>query len=203
MARCWKGPRLADSLALYLTITTAAPLVSIPVFILLNSAVAPSSYFVTGISVLFAGIIPLLTILVWSRGIRRIAVDIPERSDRPVVLAVMVVSYCAGTVILWQLGASWPVTALMFCYCTNCTIVFFINFFWKISIHAMGIAGPVAALLFTTPLAGLLLVLLLPPVMWSRVHLGRHSVAQVTAGAVLGFGSTALQFSVLEPLLSL
>jgi len=68
--------------------------------------------------------------------------------------------------------------------------------FWKISQHACGIAtitmmlvallGPLATPVF----------LLVPLVGWARVRVGAHTIAQVTAGAILGFViSFAVAFS--------
>jgi len=42
-----------------------------------------------------------------------------------------------------------------------------------------------------------LLGLLLPPVIWSRVYLKKHTVAQAIMGAVLGFVLTAVALSLL------
>lgn len=80
----------------------------------------------------------------------------------------------------------------MFCYGTNTLIVFFINLKWKISVHAMGVAGPAIALMFFTPL-GFFLGLLTPLVMWSRISLKKHTRNQVLAGSVLGYVLTFLQ----------
>ncbi|WP_321507677.1 phosphatase PAP2 family protein [uncultured Methanoregula sp.] len=57
----------------------------------------------------------------------------------------------------------------------------------------MGIAAPTAVLLFVNSYAGMILGFLLLIVMWSRVHLQRHSLAQVIAGAVLGLIFTGIQ----------
>jgi membrane-associated phospholipid phosphatase len=56
---------------------------------------------------------------------------------------------------------------------------------WKISIHASSLAG--AATLLTALYGAMMLpaFLLLPLVGWSRVVLGRHTVAQVVVGSLV------------------
>ncbi|MGZ7133663.1 MAG: hypothetical protein ACXVH4_02920, partial [Halobacteriota archaeon] len=73
--------------------------------------------------------------------------------------------------------------------------LFFINLYWKISIHTMGIAGPTTVLVFAFGYWGALLGLLLPPVIWSNVPLEKHTVVQPIVGAILGFVLTAIALS--------
>ena len=151
-------------------------------------------------SILFAGIFPIVLTVFW-RHIRKIPYDIPDKDDRTFLLVVVIVSYLAGTIALLDLHAPWLVTALMICYCTNTILVLVINLRWKISIHAMGTAGPMTAVIFAGGLPGLLFAGLLLPVMWSRVHLRRHTLAQVVAGAALGFLLTGVQLFLMKPVL--
>jgi len=57
----------------------------------------------------------------------------------------------------------------------------------------MGVAGPTTAMIFAFGPVGSMLGLILPPVMWSRVYLKKHTVNQVIAGATLGFLLTTIQ----------
>jgi membrane-associated phospholipid phosphatase len=79
----------------------------------------------------------------------------------------------------------------MFGYFAGTLFLFLVNLRWKISIHTMGIAGPTTVLIFVFGYWGALLALLLPPVIWSRVYLKKHTVAQALAGAAVGFLLTA------------
>jgi membrane-associated phospholipid phosphatase len=85
----------------------------------------------------------------------------------------------------------------MFGYFAGTLCLFFINLYWKISIHTMGIAGPTTVLIFVFGYWGALLGLLLPPVIWSRVYLKKHTAAQAITGAILGFVLTAVALSLL------
>ncbi|MGZ4853210.1 MAG: hypothetical protein ACXV3D_08525 [Halobacteriota archaeon] len=53
-------------------------------------------------------------------------------------------------------------------YSVGTLFIFFVNLRWKISAHAMGVAGPTVVLLFVFGLWGVLLGLFLPLVIWSR-----------------------------------
>jgi membrane-associated phospholipid phosphatase len=189
-----QGPEFSKKIATLISILANAPLVSIPVFIVINYVVSGAMFIqFTLVSIFFAGIIPVLTLLLWSRKIKKTAFDIPEKENRPIPLVFAIISYFVGTIILDFLHAPWLVLALMFCYCTNTLIVFVITFFWKISIHSMGITGPATALVFAIGLPGFIFGILVLPVMWSRVYLHRHSIAQVLAGACLGVLLTGMQ----------
>ena len=149
--------------------------------------------------ILFAGIIPVLLTIYWSMLVRNIPYDIPDKGDRTWLLILVIISYGIGATAFFLLQAPWLLTGLMICYCTNTIIVLVINLWWKISVHAMGIAGPMAAVLFAVGLPALLLLGFLLPVMWSRVYLRRHTLCQVIAGAVLGFILTGIQLFLLRP----
>ena len=184
-----------------ISILTVAPVVAIPVFLVIVFLMVqgPGRLLLSSVSILFAGIIPLSLILFWSRIVHDVPSDIPDRRDRHGPFVTVILSYAVGTAALALLHAPWLVTGLMLCYCTNTLAVFLVNLVWKISIHAMGIAGPATALAFAAGPAGLIpAFVLLPPVMLSRVYLGRHTTAQVVAGAALGFLLTGIQLAILS-----
>lgn len=79
------------------------------------------------------------------------------------------------------------------CYIINTGAIILINKIWKISIHALGIAVPLALFVFMGSLIAVPLLLLLFLVGWSRIYLKCHTFAQVIAGALFGFISTYLQ----------
>ncbi len=68
-----------------------------------------------------------------------------------------------------------------------------INKYWKISVHAMGSAGALAAAVFIWGPLSFLFIILVMLVGWSRIQLKCHSISQVMAGSVLGFVSTFIQ----------
>ena len=180
-----------------------APLVSIPVFALINYFLLSLSDFIviTSFCVLFAGIMPILLVLWWLKEKNgngtKIDMDIPERTERNFPLLMVILSYAIGVIVLYLLNAPLITTILMFCYFSNTLIVFFINLRWKISIHAMGVAGPATVLIYVFGVAGVIFSLIIPVVMWSRVYLKEHTLSQVIMGAALGFFATAIQIYIL------
>ncbi len=176
-----------------------APLVSIPVFALINIFLLNLYDFIiiTSVCVIFAGLMPILLVLWWLKGKHgngaKIDMDIPERTDRNFPLLLVISSYLIGFIILYIINAPLITTVLMFCYFSNTLAVFLINLRWKISIHAMGVAGPAVALIYVFGPFGTIFALLIPFVMWSRVYLKEHTLSQVIMGAMLGFLSTAIQ----------
>jgi membrane-associated phospholipid phosphatase len=190
------GPK--KRVAEFISNITYAPLLSIPVFALISYYLLKGQDFIllTTVSILFAGVFPTLIVLLWIRN-KNIKMDIPERKERNYPLIMVIISYLIGVIVLYALNAPYTITVLMFCYFSNTLILFFINLFWKISIHAMGVAGPTVALIYVFGYMGAVFGFILPLVMWSRVYLHKHTVSQVTMGALLGFLLTAVQISIL------
>ncbi len=83
--------------------------------------------------------------------------------------------------------------AFWFCYISNTFITIIINKYWKISAHAMGAAGPFAAIIFSFGWIGFVMLPIVLLVGWSRIELKCHTLAQVVAGIILAFCSVYLQ----------
>jgi membrane-associated phospholipid phosphatase len=192
-----------DRAASLISALGSAPLIAVITFLFISFLTARETEFLlfSATGVLFAGIIPILLTIYWSMLIRNIPYDIPEKGYRTWLLLMVIGSYGVGATAFFLLQAPWLLTGLMICYCTNTIVVLVVNLWWKISVHAMGIAGPMAAVIFAVGLPGLLFLGFLLPVMWSRVHLRRHTLAQVVIGAVLGFILTGIQLFLLRPAL--
>lgn len=187
-----------EALAEFISTISNAPLVAIVIFITINYFLSTDGswalYALT--SAFFAGVVPIIIGFIWTRR-KNIESDMPVKEDRFYPLLLVILSYIIGVVVLYLMGAPALTTVLMVCYLNNTTLVFLINLHWKISIHAMGLAGPLTALIYLFGWTGLILTLLLPVVGWSRVYLKRHTPGQVIIGSILGFVLTAAQISLL------
>ncbi|MGB9978656.1 PAP2 family protein [Methanobacterium sp.] len=185
--------------AVFISYVAYAPIISIPAFAMINYFFLNFHDFIliTTLCAIFAGILPVLLVFSWIEVKRhhgqKIDIDIPERKDRNYPLIIVILSYFIGAAILYSINAPSMTTVLMFSYFSNTLIIFFINLYWKISIHAMGVAGPTTVLIYTFGPIGALFAAIIPIVMWSRVYLKRHTVGQVITGALLGFILTILQ----------
>lgn len=182
------------NIAEFISLITYAPLVSIPAFAVINYYFLDWNSFiiVTSISILFAAFLPTLLVFIWLKG-KRMDLDIPDRRERTYPLIVVITSYFIGVIALYALNAPEVTTILMFCYFSNTVIILLVNLFWKISMHAVGVAVPTTVLIYAFGPIGSIFALILPVVMWSRVYLKRHTVGQVISGALLGFAFTILQ----------
>lgn len=185
---------LKHKLASIISTLTTAPLIAIFVFLLINYHLLRGNEFiiVTAISILFAAIIPSIIALIWIKD-QRIEIDMPRKEDRFYPLLWIILTYIIGVTVLFIISAPPITTVLMLCYFTNTLAVLIISLFWKISIHAIGVAGPVVALIYVFGYVGLISIILVPLVIWSRTYLRRHTIYQAIAGASLGFILTTLQ----------
>ncbi len=188
--------------AKFISSITHPPLVSIPTFVVINYFLLglSNSIVITGICLIFAAFLPVLTSLILINKMNT-DIDITDRTKRTLPLIFAVCSYILGFFVLYILDAPAITTALMFIYFSNTLIILFINLSWKISIHAVGVAGPTAALTYLFGFPGVIFGLIIPVVMWSRVKLNKHTILQVLAGAVLGLILTAFQLYYIVPLI--
>jgi len=189
-------------IAKFISMIAHPPVISIPTFIILNYFLAGPEQFVvpTLISITFGALIPILTSLILIKKMNT-DLDITDRTKRTMPLILAICSYLLGFLVLLWFGAPAIVSVLMLVYGTNTLLILIINFYWKISIHAMGIAGPTAAFIFTFGLVGVIIGLIIPFVMWSRLKLKKHTLSQVIAGSVLGLLLTWIQLSYIVPLI--
>jgi membrane-associated phospholipid phosphatase len=190
-----------EQFAKFISTITQPPLVSIPTFAIINYFLLGfnNSLFITLICFIFGAFLPVLTSLTLIKKMKT-DLDITDRSKRPLPLIFAVFSYIIGFFVLYAFNAPALTSALMFVYFSNTVLILVINFSWKISIHAMGVAGPTAALIYLFGIPGVIFSLIIPLVMWSRVKLNKHTPYQVLAGAFLGLIFTGVQLYYIVPL---
>jgi membrane-associated phospholipid phosphatase len=195
-----KADRARRRWATAISNVTMPPIVASLTFVLVNYAVSGGLSFValtlltTLVAVLPFGVV---TIGALSAGAHEINVD--EGAWRRYWLLLSTVSYFVGTAVLLLIRAPLLVAVVAFGFGAVMLVIFIINLRWKISGHSMGVAVPTTTLAFVFGPWGLLCGLLLPPVMWSRVYLRKHTVAQVLAGALVSFALMGLILALLLP----
>ena len=108
----------------------------------------------------------------------------------------LLASICAvlGCVILLYSGAPLALVAAFVAGLSVVLVFMGINLLWKISVHAAFVAASVTVLTILHGSTGAVTAVLLPPIVWARVELEHHSVAQVTAGALLSALIVAVVF---------
>ncbi len=149
------------------------------------------------VAVLFGAVLPFLYLYSLLRNRKVTHIDVPIRQQRTVPYLVSAFIYLSGFVVLFFMGASVPVYALMFCYVTNTLVISLINIKWKISAHAMGAAGPLTLLALVFGWQTVPAFIVVAVVAWARVELKAHTTAQVVAGSALGIILTGVQLEVL------
>jgi membrane-associated phospholipid phosphatase len=179
---------------------TNPPIICIPLFFIIclvlsfeNGTFDFSKFMILElISLIFASALPMAIILLWAKKLNTDS-DISNREDRFTPLIVGIISYFIGFLVLLTLGFDDFLTALLLCYSINTGVILLITTKWKISVHTTGLSGPVAALILLLGPIGALFGILYPILIWSRVLLKKHTLAQAIAGGVQGFFLTVLE----------
>ena len=179
-----------------ISIINNPPIICIPLFLIISAVLARGDVgkFITleMISIVFASVIPMAIILGWAK-ILGTDNDISNRTDRFAPLIVGIISYFIGFLVSLYLKVDIFMSILLLCYTINTFIVMLITTRWKISIHTTGLSGPVGALILLLGPLGALFGLLFPVLIWSRVYLKKHTMAQAIAGGVQGFFLTVFE----------
>ena len=176
--------------------------VPIPVF-LVAASLTPNiaGYGATvAISLTTAFAIPTVIIYWYSFKLNRKDGDIPDKKDRVVPMAIALLSYGVGAVILYLSEAPVVVTALMVSYLVATLIAVLITVKWKISLHATATFGMATALTMISWPMGAISFIAAPLIIWSRYVLRKHTPAQLAAGSVLGVVVTAVAIVIAESL---
>ena len=179
---------------------TQPPIITIPLFLIIcmvlsfeNGTFSLSKFLTLElISLVFTSLLPMAIILLWAKRINTDR-DISNREDRFVPLVIGIVSYFIGVLVSLILNADNFLTLLLLCYAVNTGVVLLITFRWKISVHTTGISGPIAALILLLGPIGAVFGVIYPIVIWSRVLLKKHTLAQAICGGVQGFILTVVE----------
>ncbi len=111
---------------------------------------------------------------------------ISTRTERLVPALVLLSAFAALLSALVLLGAPGALFGMTLSMGMASTTVAAATLIWKVSAHTAVAGHAAAAGLLILGLPGLVFVLVLPAVLWSRVAAGAHSVAQALAGAGVG-----------------
>ncbi|MFZ2863911.1 MAG: hypothetical protein WA440_04090, partial [Ignavibacteriaceae bacterium] len=119
--------------------------------------------------------------------------DASIKEERTFPFLGAIVFYLIGLLLMIKFNLNIISIAFWFCYISITVITIFINKYWKISAHSMGVSGPFAVLIFVFGWIGLILLPVVFLVGWSRVKLKCHSIAQVLTGIIVAFVSVYIQ----------
>ena len=163
------------------------PVLAVPALLIGVWASEAGTYRFAVLFFLLAVLAPVLYV-VWLLKSGRIAdFHLPDRRDRLGPFLVFLACGLAALSLLVYLGAPAsfvaPIIALLF----QTLVLFLITLAWQVSIHTASTAGLVTFAVLAIGVGAAVLFLLVPLVGWARIYLRRHTVAQTTAGALVGF----------------
>jgi hypothetical protein len=192
-----KNKTFADILA-FLISTVFSPYITAVVFIIAiiyNSSHDINEFLPWMITFLFFGLIIPFIYVLWQIETGTISdFRLSIREERKIPFIITGISAIIGTLLLFYLGAAWPVVVMAITFSVNAIAVAIITQYWKISIHMAVFASvsTVVSVLYGPKFIWLYIVLI--PLAWSRIHRKRHNLMQVSAGALLSFILTAAVF---------
>jgi membrane-associated phospholipid phosphatase len=135
----------------------------------------------------------IILFLVFRKKGKIVDLDASIREERTTPFFISIGFYFIGLIILIISQINILSIAFWFCYLSNTLFTILINNHWKISAHAMGAAGPLAAVTYAFGPIVLTLLILVILIGWSRIKLKVHSFPQVLIGILFAFASTYLQ----------
>ncbi len=146
-------------------------------------ALAPAS-----IAAITMAVIPYAALLMLERSRKVSDRFVRDRKERmPILLGTLVV-FAIGAIVVVLMGSPpeliWVIAAAI----TGLVVVTLITLTWKISIHATITAFFVGLQMFLFGPWGLVALIFLALVLWSRWALRAHTVGQLAAGTALGGG---------------
>jgi len=185
---------------LLLSYASSAPILASMAFIVL--AKLESANFVHSVaSIAFATVFPIVIVVFFAKR-ERIDYNIPERNVRYKPFVFAIASYVFGFLALLSLKAPALMICMMVAYAINTGVMSLITLFWKISIHAAGVTGPMTFLVYALGWQWSFLYLLMIPVGGIKLLMREHTISQLAAGAVISAALSWLQIIFILPVLN-
>lgn len=176
-----------DSLARTVSDVLSPPILAIPAIILCSvySGAGETAHLVLIYLVLAVGA-PVLDVVRLVRSGRISDFHLPIRRERYRPFLVSVSCGLSALALMLVLGAPRDFVIPVMLMLLQTLLLFVVTLFWQISIHTATVAGLVTFAVVCCGPQALVLTLLIPLVSWSRIHLGRHTLAQTLAGSAMG-----------------
>jgi hypothetical protein len=135
---------------------------------------------------LFQSLLPVIYLFTTLRMQTISDIHLHRKEERNLVFPTLVAMNITGFLVLHVLKAPEILTAMMLASTILLVLVWIINLYYKISVHAIGISGLLTGIFFAFGPAAFILELFLPLVAWVRFRAGAHNVRQLLSGAALG-----------------
>ena len=162
-------------------------------FLLMGMVIIFSQYFAGydsfawGIGLLlFLGFLPVLAIWLGLKKGKVSDIDFSRKEERTPYIMTVLGFWLSGWILTWVLAGPKIISAVLLAAVVVGIVVLIINFYWKISNHALAIT---AVSLFINELYNWeywWLIILIPVVSWARWVQKKHTWGQLIGGTVLG-----------------
>jgi membrane-associated phospholipid phosphatase len=149
---------------------------------------APTAWRAAGAVAIAGVLLPMaLTVALLWRG-RVSDIEISSRRERLGPLLLTTICFGTASVVVQSFGAPPAVVGLSCILGVQAFVTLLVSLCWKISLHCLSAAtvGGLVWCLWGEPLP---LLIIVPVMIWSRLYLKRHTLAQTIAGSALGVSS--------------
>lgn len=120
--------------------------------------------------------------------------SIPQR-ERIQPLRVVAALHAGAFALVALLGAPAELQAVLLSYALSTLAFAVLTPLMNLSLHAAGVSGAAVCLAFVFGAWGALATLLVPPVLWARTVLRKHTPPELALGVLVGGGGTWLAFA--------
>ena len=184
---------ITDQLAKIVSIIFIPPVTLLLVFLYVGEfyLVDPREKIISIIvAVIFGFVIPLIIFAILR--MKKIVSDndASRKEERTIPFAFGILLSSIGLMISIMFELNSIIIALWFGYILISFLILVINRYWKISAHSVGISILFTIMFYLDDGKSYYLLLILLMVALSRFKLKTHSVLQIAAGMILGFGVT-------------
>ena len=187
-------PRLAE----LVSAATRLPLLAVPLFLAVGAEAAGTQGLLWAVLCVFltSGLSLLYLVYLTRAGKVSDPRAIP-RTERVGPLRVVAALHVVAFLILSLLGGPEELRAVLLSYALATLGFALLTPVTNLSLHTAGVSGAAVCLAYVFGAWGLYAFLLLPPVFWARLALGRHTPMELVLGALVGGGGTLISFQLI------
>jgi hypothetical protein len=191
------NPRIVNRLRLAELVSgaTRLPLLAVPLFLAVGiEAAGPVGLLWAILCISLTSGLSLLYLVYLTRSGKISDPRAIPRAERVGPLRVVAALYVAAFVVVSLLGGPADLRAALLSYVLATLGFVALTPVSNLSLHAAGVSGTAVCLAYVFGAWGFLGFLLLPPVLWARLALHRHTPLELALGILVGGGGTWLSF---------
>jgi hypothetical protein len=186
---------MGNRLARWISLLFDSSVLSVPIFFAFGWIEAWAAGLVwAALALVIVTGIPLAYLLLGKRWGWVSDFEMSQRAERPRFILVSLSSDLLALIVLSIANGPHLLRIMVLTYLCLGATMFTISSFWKISLHMVGVGGFSMALVFVFGAPALFAFLSLPLVAWARWQRRKHTLAQLTVGALAGVLMTAFVF---------